>query len=139
MTTNNKDIASSKSKPKNVRKVMSKKNRLYVNNKEFLDEMIKSKEQDKLTNEAIEMIQKIAERAINNLGYKYEEDREDGIATAVYKCLLYWRAFNAEKSNNPFSYFTQACKNAYVESFNKLRPLKSSNVISLSNEQINLF
>jgi hypothetical protein len=101
--------------------------------------MIKSKEQDELTPAAVEMMTKIAERAINNLGYKYEEDREDGIATAIYKCLLYWRTFNPEKSNNPFSYFTQACKNAYVESFHKLRPLKSAEVISLSNEQINLF
>lgn len=121
------------------RKLLSKTNRLYVNNKDFFAEILKSREQDKLTPEAIEMIRKIAERAINNLSHKYEEDREDGIATAIYKCLLYWRTFNPEKSQNPFSYFTQACKMAYVESFNKLRPLKSSDVISLSNEQINLF
>lgn len=116
-----------------------KKNKLYVSNKEFYAEIIKSKEQDKLTDAAVTDIMRIAERAVNNLSYKYEEDRQDSIATALLKCMLYWRSFKPEKSNNPFAYFTSVCKNGYVESFNKLRPLKSATVISLDHEEIHMF
>jgi len=115
-----------------------RKDKFYVNNRDFLNEIIKSKEQDKLTNDAVEMIMRIAKKAINNLSYKYEDDRDDGIATAIMKCLMYWRSFNPELSSNPFAYFTQVCKNGYVESFNKSKPMKSSDMISLSNDMIHL-
>lgn len=118
-------------------------NSLYVNNKDFYNQLIISKEQDELTPEAVDMIYRICKRAINNLSYKYPEDREDGIQTAALKCFMYWKKFDPENYDNPFSYFTQICKNGYAESFKKLRiikgPLKESDIISISHDDITLF
>lgn len=126
-------------KPK--RKNRDRKSKNYVNNKELYDELVISKEQGELTKPAVEMLVKICNHCINRLSYKYEEDREDCIATAVMKCVLYWNSYKPEKSKNAFAYFSQVAKHAYAESFNKSKLLKtaSANIISLSDDQIHLF
>lgn len=110
----------------------------YLRNRDLLNEIILSKEQGELTPLAVEMIMKMSQETIKILKYKYEDDRNDCISTAVLKCLLYWKNFNPEKSKNAFAYFTQIIKNGYSESFNKLHPVKSAEVISLSDQSIRL-
>lgn len=115
------------------------KRRTGIKNKELYLEICKSLEQDKLTDDAVDMLVYMCNNATKKLKYKYPEDREDCISTAKMKCLLYWRNFKPELSKNAFAYFTQVIKNGYAEEFNRLRPIKDSDIISLSDENIHLF
>ena len=63
----------------------------------------------KVLDSIIKICNKLANSSRFN-GYSY---KEDFIWSAVEKCLVYHRNFNVEKSNNPFSYFTQIAFNAF--------------------------
>lgn len=103
-----------------ARKRLKRGDKNYVNNKEFLAEMIKSREQDELTYEAYLMMRAIAERLILKFTYPCEEDKEDCISGAVMDCVLFWRKFDPERSQNPFAYFTQVCKNGFAKTWSQL-------------------
>ena len=60
-----------------------KNNKQYVSNKDLLREIIISKEQDQLTNNAIKMFQLMAENLAKTKPYKYPEDKEDCIQSAM--------------------------------------------------------
>lgn len=115
-----------------------KKKRHFVKNKDLYREIIISKEDGKLTANAVTMIIKMSNEAVKVLKYKNSDDRDDCVSTAIHKCLLYWKNFNPEKSRNAFAYFTQIIKNGFSESFNKLHPVSSANVVSISDESIRL-
>ena len=104
----------------------------YVTNKTLVPEIIKSKEQGKLTKEAIKMLIMLSERAIRKLQYKDPEDRRDCLAFAQMDLFKYWDRFNPEKSNNAFAYYTQIAKKGYAKGWNKLHPKKYSGTIRMS-------
>jgi len=108
----------------------------YVKNSELLQELIKSKEQDKLTERCIEMTILIAHESSKKLKYKDPMDREDCISGAIMDVLLYWRSFNPQKSTNAFSYITQMCKNGMGKAWKKLHHPDAGQQISLSSENI---
>ena len=93
----------------------------YVKNKELLEEMIKSKEQDELTPRAIKMLTLICENIIR--------DRQDCLQGAILDCLMYWRSFNPEKSSNPFAYFSSVAANGIGKQWRKLGKLNFPNSI----------
>ena len=45
--------------------------------------------------------------------------RQDMVMDAVENCVLYWHRFDPDRSNNPFSYFTQVCWYAFIRRINK--------------------
>ena len=78
----------------------------YVNNKEMLEEVIKSKRQGRMTERFGSMIVKLAKRYSaqgSYAGYTYRDDMESYAYMVVCKG---WESFNAEKYDNPFAYFT---------------------------------
>ena len=93
----------------------------YVDNKKFLEAMIAwkstcEKADDKLpvTDYIGECFLKIATHLSyrpNFINYTY---REDMIADGIENCLQYVSNFNAEKSKNPFAYFTQIIYYAFL-------------------------
>lgn len=89
----------------------------YVNNKEFTAEIIKCKEDGKLSDFAVSCFIALANRAINKMYYEDPRDREDCIQSALLDCLKYWNGFDPDKSETPnaFAYFTQMCKNGYAK------------------------
>jgi len=101
---------------------------------EFAKEIRKSKELGELTPKAIEFLMAIIENASKKLKYKNPQDREDCIMFAMEDVLRYWKGFDFEKSDNPFAYFTQMIKNGFAKGWNKLYPIKSSDIISISHE-----
>lgn len=111
---------------------------IYIKNKDLLNEIIISKNQDSLTGNAVNMIQQISSGISTKLSYKYEQDREDCIANGVFKAVSYWRNFDPQKSNNAFAYFTQVIKNGHAEQFKKLRPLSEANCVSLTQHSSRL-
>src|SRR6056300_1483929 len=102
----------------------------YVNNKEFLTEMIKYKEmcakaekrgrrQPPITNYMGECFLKIA----NHLSYRPNfinyTFRDDMISDGIENCLQYLSNFDPKKSKNPFEYFTQIIYYAFVRRIQK--------------------
>lgn len=114
-----------------------KKAKGYLRNKDLLNELKLSKEKGELTKEALGMFILMVKNISKSFSYKNPEDRKDAIQVALMKCLLYWKSFNPEKSNNPFSYFTQVIKNGFAEGFNQLHPEKDreGRLISLNEIQ----
>lgn len=111
-----------------------KNNKEYVSNKDLLREIILSKEQDQLTNNAIMMFQKMAEHLAESRPYKYEEDKQDAIQTAMLDIAMYWRGFNCEKFTNPFAYYTSMLTNGLQKGWNKIYgKFKASEMTSLDN------
>ena len=60
-----------------------RKSKNYLNNRDLYDEMVASKEQDKLTPKAEKMLVLLAERAINKMSYVSEDDRSDCLQFAI--------------------------------------------------------
>jgi len=101
---------------------LTKKNKPhYVDNKKFLQAMIdwkltceESDEQLPVTNYIGECFLKIATHLSyrpNFINYTY---RDEMIADGIENCLQYVSNFNAEKSKNPFAYFTQIIYYAFL-------------------------
>jgi DNA-directed RNA polymerase specialized sigma24 family protein len=102
----------------------------YVNNKEFLAEMVKFKEmcakaekrgrrQPPITNYMGECFLKIANHLSyrpNFINYTFKDDM---ISDGIENCLQYVSNFNPEKSNNPFAYFTQIIYYAFIRRIQK--------------------
>ena len=97
----------------------------YINNKEFLQEMIKWKKAIREAEESDDpkppvsdyigtCFLKIAEhlsRKPNFISYTF---RDEMIADGIENCLMYFRNFDPAKSNNPFAYFTQIIYYAFL-------------------------
>ena len=102
----------------------------YLNNRDLYDEIVKSKEQDKLTPKAEKMLVLLAERAIRKLTYVNEDDRQDCLQFALLDLLKYWKNFNP-KYTNAFAYFTEIAKRGYAKGWNKLHPTKYNGTLSM--------
>ena len=93
----------------------------YVDNKKFLQAMVdwkstceKADEQLPVTDYIGECFLKIATHLSyrpNFINYTY---RDEMIADGIENCLQYVSNFNAEKSKNPFAYFTQIIYYAFL-------------------------
>ena len=108
---------------------VAKKNN-YLNNKDLYDEIVKSKEDGKLTRDAEKMLVLLAERAIRKLNYVNEDDRQDCLQFALLDLLKYWENFNP-KYKNAFAYFTEIAKRGYAKGWNKIHPTKYKNTMSI--------
>ena len=106
------------------------KKKNYLNNKDLYNEMVLSKEADKLTPTAEKMLVLLAERAINRLNYVNSDDRDDCLQFALLDLLKYWKNFNP-KYTNAFAYFTEIAKRGYAKGWNKIHPTKYKNTMSI--------
>lgn len=90
----------------------------YLNNKDLLSEILKSKTEGNLTPKAIKMLMLLSERAISRLPYIEDYLREEALSGAIEDILKYWDRFDENKSENSFSYYTQIAKAGAAKSFN---------------------
>ena len=97
---------------------------IYLKNKDLFDEIIKSKERDKLTPLAEEMIILLANKTIKKMRYYNPSDRDDCLQTGLLIVFTNWRGFDPNKSLNAFAYFTEVIKRAMAKGFNELYKLK---------------
>jgi hypothetical protein len=123
----------SSGKPKKVKtKIKSEKQKQkelntehYVDNKQFLVEMINWKKQIReaedtdddrppISNYIGECFLKIAERLCSKSNFANYPYKEEMIGDAIENCLMYAHNFNPRKSKNPFSYFTQIIYYAFL-------------------------
>jgi len=119
----------------------------YINNKDFFAEMLKYKkevahakkhglEKPKVSEYIGKCLLEIANRLGtkgNFSGYSYlPEMKSDGIEN----CLMYFDSFNPKKSQNPFAYFTQIIKWAFIRRIHKEH---RQHHIKLKNLENNIF
>lgn len=110
---------------------------MHVKNCDLRDQIVKSKEQDELTPEALDMFILMAKKFSTKLNYIYSEDREDCISFAIMDCFMYWRGYDPEKSQNAFAYFTQIIKNGFAKGWRKLYGnMPKSKKVSVSQGKI---
>ena len=110
---------------------------IHVKNADLRNEIIKSKEKDELTKEALDMFILMAKKFSTKLNYIYPDDREDCISFAVMDCFMYWRGYDPAKSQNAFAYFTQMIKNGFAKGWRKLYGnMPKSKKISTSTNKI---
>ena len=104
-------------------------NGYYVKNKDLIVEVIKFKEDGVASEELGQMLIAIATKLSTKGNFSNYTWRQDMISEAVLTCIKYLKNFNPEKSQNPFAYITQICKNsfkAYIKSQNKHSVIKDS-------------
>jgi len=97
---------------------------MYLKNKEFTAEIIKSKEQGKLTRDAENMLILLANKTIMKMRYYVPQDREDCLQTGLYLLFKNWDQFDPEKSSNAFAYYTEIFKRAIAKGYGELHYLK---------------
>lgn len=111
----------------------------YINQKEFFNEIIISKEKDELTKRAVELFQILAEKVSNAMSYKNPDDKDDVIAFAIHDLVYYWRNFNPEKNVNAFGYFTQIALNGMAKGWKKLYNEIDKRKLYISTEEGDVF
>jgi len=94
---------------------------IYLNNKELMSEVIKSKKKGEMTNQLAQMLQLLCSNYAkkgNFVNYSYNEDMQ---GYAMMMLVRTWNSFNPEKSNNPFAFYTQCIKHSFIQFLNKER------------------
>jgi hypothetical protein len=93
----------------------------YLNNADLLIELKKSKEQDKMTDNLAKMFMLLAAKYASKgrfVNYTYNDDLQ---SFALLTGVRVWRSFDPTKSSNPFAYFTQVFKSAFLQYDNNER------------------
>lgn len=98
-----------------TKEVKPKKKKNYINNADLLKELEISNQKGKMTDGLTKMLMTLTHRYAMKgrfANYTYNEDMQ---AFALLTIVKVWRGFNAEKSDNPFAYFTQTIKHAFFQ------------------------
>jgi len=117
---------------------MSTKN--YVNNKKMYEVM--KQYYDDITEKGVDNVKipdyigscfllianKLATKS-NFSGYSFKEEM---ISDGIENCIMYMKNFNPEKSTNPFAYFTQIIKFAFIR---RIEKEKRQQYIKIKNMQ----
>lgn len=99
--------------------VKPRKPKNYLNNRDLLAEVLKSKEVGKMSDKLAHMLTLLCARYARRgqfAAYTYNDDMQ---AYAMMMLVRTWNAFNPEKSNNPFAFFTQCIKNSFIQYLNQ--------------------
>jgi len=102
----------------------------YINNKEFYDAIVEyrkkikeaednGKEPPRMPEYIGECIYKIATRLAmkpNFTGYSYKDEM---ISDSIENCILYFKYFDPNKTQNPFAYFTQVIYYSFLRRLEK--------------------
>jgi hypothetical protein len=87
----------------------------YVTNGVLLPAVLEAKEENVVTEKLIRMIQMIAERYSRKSNFVNYSFREDMVSAAVMNLCNNALKFNPEKSDNPFSFYTTAIHNSFLQ------------------------
>lgn len=106
-------------------KISKKDNPHYVDNKKFYQEMVNYREackearekgiqEPRIPNYIGECIWKIAEKLSHKPNFMNYSFRDEMVDDGIENCIMYMHNFDTDKSNNPFAYFTQIIKYAFL-------------------------
>ena len=99
----------------------------YLHNKDLFIEIVISKAQGKLTNEAKLMLEILAKKTIKKMKYWNADDKMDCYQECLLDMFSNWHNFNIDKSSNAFAYFTEVFKRGTAKSFNMIYKKKGDN------------
>ena len=113
-----------------MKKKTKKSTNNYIDNEKFFKEMVKwktraSKAENKgrklppVTDYIGMCFMDIAENLIRRPNFSNYPFRDDMVGDAIENCLMYCYNFDPEKSENPFSYFTQIIYYAFLRRIEK--------------------
>jgi len=97
----------------------------YVSNRKFYEEIVKyralqaeyaaaNKPKPPIPNYIGECLLLIASKLSNKPNFIGYSHKEDMIADGIENCVKYLNVFDPARSQNPFAFFTQAIKNAFI-------------------------
>lgn len=104
---------------KAVPKPRKKKKNNYLNNQDLLAEVIKSKEEQRMTDKLARMLTMLtANYSKKNIfaSYTYNEDMQ---AYAMMMLVRTWHKFDETRFNNPFAFYTQCIKSSFIQYLNQ--------------------
>lgn len=96
-----------------------KKKTSYIRNKDLLAEVIKCREEGKMSDELAKMLTLLTARYGRSSqfgGYTFNEDMQ---AYAMMMLCKTWVGFNPEKGSNAFAYYTQCIKSSFKQFLNR--------------------
>ena len=102
-------------KPKIKREKSTTTKGHYVTNATLLPAVLEAKQLNKVTDKLIKMIYMIADRYSRKANFAGYSFREDMVASAVMNLCNSALKFNPEKSSNPFSFYTTAIHNSFLQ------------------------
>lgn len=94
--------------------------KIYLKNKDLLQEIVESKKNNKLTPKAQEMFVLLANKTIQKMRYYNPEDKKDCMQTGLMDMFANWHNFDVNKSTNAFAYFTEIFKRGLAREYNTL-------------------
>ena len=97
----------------------------YISNKKFYEEIVKHRElaaqcelcglpRPPLPNYIGECLLLIANKLSNKPNFIAYPHKEEMISDGIENCVKYFHVFDPARSNNPFAFFTQTIKNAFI-------------------------
>lgn len=110
---------------------------LYLNNKDLLAEVKRSKRKGEMSDKLARMLQMLCTRYAkkgNFINYTYNEDMQ---AYAMMMLVRTWNSFNPEKSSNPFAFFTQCIKNSFIQYLNQEKRQRNIRDLALVDQGLN--
>jgi DNA-directed RNA polymerase specialized sigma24 family protein len=110
---------------------------LYLNNKDLLAEVKKSKRKGEMSDRLARMLQMLCARYAkkgNFINYTYNQDMQ---AYAMMMLVRTWNSFNPEKSSNPFAFFTQCIKNSFIQYLNQEKRQRNIRDLALVDQGLN--
>lgn len=121
-----------------MKKDKKKKTTEYVNNKDMLEEIILCKKNgnkisDRLGKMFISISNNFASKPNFN-GYSYKDEL---ISNGILACCIAFQNFDPEKSNSPFSYFTQVIFHSFLQILNKEKKAQNIRDELLMNADMN--
>lgn len=101
-----------------VELIVIPKKKNYLNNKDLLAEVVKSKAQQQMSDKLALMLTMLCKKYAkkgNFANYSYNDDMQ---GYAMLMLVKTWKSFDPNKSNNPFAFFTQCIKNSFIQYLN---------------------
>lgn len=97
----------------------------YISNKKFYEEIVKYRQlvtlheseglqRPPIPNYIGECLLLIANRLSNKPNFIAYPHKEEMISDGIETCVKYFHSFDPARSNNPFAFFTQTIKNAFI-------------------------
>jgi len=91
----------------------------YLSNKALLASVIESKAQGRMSNDLVLKLQQLTSKYAkkgNFAAYTYNDDMQ---AYAMMMLVTTWNAFDPERGQNAFAFFTQCIKRSFIQYLNK--------------------
>ncbi len=118
-TTNNRVAVKKTTVKRQPAKPRKKKKTNYLNNADLLAEVIKSKEQGRMTDKLARMLTILTSNYSKKhifASYTYNDDMQ---AYAMMMLVRTWHKFDETRFSNPFAFYTQCIKSSFIQYLNQ--------------------